>query len=102
MSRTIKEIALKHDIDYTIDKIQMIFSKYKYQNKIVKGENVWIRGDGIFAVMECFGYSFTDSHIIIQAWIRDAITGESSLEGFKAMVSKKKMKSILEEIERTI
>lgn len=39
---------------------------------------------------------------IIQAWIRDAVTGESDLEGFKAIAVKRKAKAILNEIENSL
>lgn len=102
MARTIIEIALKHEVDFTQDVIKKIFSKYKYQNKIVKGEDVWTKGDGVITVMQCFGYSFTENSLILQGWTRDALLGESALEGFMGMAVKKKMKSIMKEIEQSI
>lgn len=102
MSRTIIEIGLKHNIDDTLETMKSIFSKYGYQNKIVKGENVWTKGDGVLAVMGCFGYSFTENSVILQGWTRDAILGESALEGFMGIAVKKKMKSIMNEIAQSI
>ncbi len=102
MARTIIEIALKCDIDSTLDVIEKILLKYKYQNKIVKGENVWTKGDGVITVMQCFSYTFTENGLILQGWTRDALLGESALEGFMGMAIKKKMKSIMKEIEHSI
>lgn len=102
MVRTTIEIKLKHNVDYTLDIMEKIFSKHKYQNKIVRGEDVWTKGDGVIMVMECFGYTFTENSLILQGWTRDAILGESGLEGFMGMAVKKKMKNIMSEIEKSI
>lgn len=102
MARTIIEIPLKCEIDTTVDVMEKILLKHKYQNKIVKDENVWTKGDGVITVMQCFSYTFTEKSVILQGWTRDALLGESSLEGFMGMAIKKKMKSIMKEIECSI
>lgn len=102
MARTTIEVKLKYDIDYTLDILKNIFSKYKYENKIVKGEDVWTKGDGVLMVMECFSYVFGEGSLILQGWTRDALLGESALEGFMGMAVKKKMKNIMREIEQSI
>lgn len=102
MARTIVEITLKHDIDHTLNVIKEILLKNKYENKIVKGEDVWVKGDGVLLLMQCFGYTFTENSIVLQGWTRDAILGESNLDGFMGMAIKKGMKKIIKEIEHSI
>ena len=88
-----------------LHKTQALYlTKYiiSYQNKIVKDENIWTKGDGIIAVMQCFSYTSTENSVILQGWTRDTLLGESALEGFMGMAIKKKMKSIMKEIEYSI
>lgn len=74
----------------------------KYENKMIKGENVWAKGDGVIMLRQCFAISFSENSVLLQAWVSDAIAGESDLTGFMGKVPKKKMKGILSEIESRI
>ncbi len=102
MARVIKKIKLTRSVDETVRIVENILTRHKYKNKLFKGENIWSKGDGVIIVMSCFAFSFSEDEIIIQAWIRDAVTGESDLEGFKAIAVKRKAKAILNEIENSL
>ena len=103
MARTILEIPTQNkNLDQVGYIITSILMRYGYQNKIVKGENMWIKGDGIIMKMGCFSYFFTENTVVIQSWMKDALTGESDLTGFVAAVPKKKMMRILDEIRGNI
>lgn len=103
MSRTISEVALNNkSVEEVIEIIEKVLIENKYSNKIVKGENIWIKGDGVISIMLCFAYNFTESYVIIQGWANDMILGESELKGFFGGLPKKKAKSMMEQIERKI
>lgn len=103
MSRTTMEIPMKtNNIDGVLSIISNIVTPEKFAEKIVDGETVWMKGDGVLMQMQCFSATFTGHSVVIQAWMKDAIAGESNLEGFVAMFPKKKMKKLLLQIQDTV
>ena len=99
MSRTTVEVSLKtNNIDEVLRIIASKMEPAGYKQKIVDGETVWAKGDGVMIKMHCVGAVFTGKSVLIQGWMKDAITGESNLEGFVAMIPKKKMKGLIDEI----
>lgn len=99
MSRTTIEIPMKtNNVDEILRIIAMKMGTAGYQQKIVDGETVWVKGDGVIMKMQCVGAVFTENSVVIQGWMKDAITGESNLEGFVAMLPKKKLKRLIDEI----
>ncbi len=103
MARTTLEIPLcGKDIDTILHIINSLMISNKYSKKILKGEEVWVKGDGLIQVRQCFSATFTADAMILQGWIGDAITGESDLDGFRAMFPKRKMKALMEEIKAKI
>lgn len=100
MARVTRKIKLTNGVDSAVQAFETVLKRNGYENKLVKGEDVWaIDGGGIIG---CFAYSFTDDHIVVQSWIRDMFLGEMNLEGFYAGLMKKQMKKILEELESEI
>lgn len=89
-------------IDDVLAIVTRVLESEGYQEKIVDGDCVWSKGDGVMMKMQCFSTAFTEKGILLQAWLKDAITGESSLEGFVAIIPKKKMKAIIEKIRNKI
>lgn len=63
-----------------------------YKEKIVKGEQVWSKGDRVIVLIQNFGLFFSENEILLQGWTGDAILGESSLDGFMGWALKEKMK----------
>lgn len=103
MSRTTIEIPMKtNNVDEVLHIVAMKMESAGYQQKIVDGETVWSKGDGVMMKMQCVGAVFTGKSVVIQGWMKDAITGESDLEGFVAMLPKKKLKKLIDEICNTI
>src|SRR5574344_84796 len=103
MSRTTVEIQMRTD---NINAVYNIIANKLYLNGykegVIKGENVWSKGDGVVIKMQCFNINFIPGKVILQAWMKDALTGESSLKGFVAIVLKKNMKKLIESIENEI
>lgn len=103
MSRTTIEVPMKtNNVDGVLQIIAMKMESVGYKQKIVDGETVWSKGDGVMMKMQCVGAVFTGKSVVIQGWMKDAVTGESNLEGFVAMLPKKKMKKLIDEIVNTI
>jgi len=103
VSRTIVEVPMKtNNVDEILHIISMKMEPAGYTKKIVDGEDVWTKGDGVMLKMQCVGAVFTGKSVLIQGWMKDAITGESNLEGFVAMLPKRKLKNLIDEIRTTI
>lgn len=103
MSRTIVEVSMKtSNIDEVLHIIKSKLEPKGYKQKIVDGEDVWTKGDGVITIMQCVGVVFTGKSVLIQGWMKDAITGESNLEGFVGMLPKKKLKSLINEIRTEV
>lgn len=103
MSRTVYEIPMyTNNVDAVLQILENFMSGAGYSNKFVDGENVWCKGDGVIMKMQCFSVVFTGSSVLLNAWLKDAITGESDLEGFAGILPKRKMKQMMENIRQTI
>ena len=52
--------------------------------------------------MQFISAAFTDHSVLLSGWTRDIVTGESDLEGFAAIIPKRKMKKMISDIQQTI
>ena len=103
MNRTIIEIPMKtNGIDNVLSIIDTTLSSHNFTQKIVDNETIWAKGNGVTVLMQCVAATFTGTSVLLQGWMKDAITGESDLEGFVAMLPKKKLKKILASIQNII
>lgn len=86
----------------SIDEILQIFERTMqqegYSQKVVKDEQIYCKGDGVLVVMQCFNLIFQENAVVIEAWIGDAVLGESELKGIRATFIKKKMRALAEKI----
>lgn len=99
MSRTTVEVPMKtNNVDAVLHIIAAKLEPAGYQRKIVGGESVWAKGDSVIVKMQCVKAEFTGRSVLIQGWMKDAITGESNLDGFVAIFQKKKIKGLINEI----
>lgn len=103
MGRTTIEIPIKSNhVDEVLKIMAQTLEPLGYQQKIVDGETVWAKGDGVVIQMKCFGVSFADQLVILQSWMKDAVMGETALEGFMGAIPKKKMRGYLDQIRTKI
>lgn len=103
MSRTVIEVPMKtNNVNGVLQIVGTKLESAGFSKKIVDGENIWAKGDGVLMKMQCVGVVFTGSSVLIQAWMKDAVTGESDLNGFVAIFPKMKLKKIINEIHMTI
>ena len=98
MPRTIVSIPVRKS--FNIEQLRLsltqLFNSHGYVEKLVKNERCWSKGDSVMIKRQNFAMVLTGYEILLQAWLDDAVTGESDLEGFVAVIPKKKMKKILE------
>ena len=102
MARTTIKLKVNYDEAYVTNMVNSVLLREKYKFKTLRGENVWSKGDGIILKQSCFLYWFKDGDLFVQAWIYDGLTGESTVDGVIGLAVKKKMKSILAEIEKLV
>lgn len=103
MSRTIMEVPIKESsVDDVLHIIASILEPSGYKQKLLDGETIWAKGDGVMISMQCFGAVFTDHSVLLQGWMKDALLGESALEGWYGALVKKNMKKLLENIRLAI
>ncbi len=102
MPRTELRIKTKYDMNYVSNLADAILKAHKYSLKLLRGEQVWAKGDGVVLKQSCFSYRFENGELVVEGWLYDSITGESNLEGFVGIVLKKKMKSIMIEIKNAV
>ncbi|MBQ8497700.1 MAG: hypothetical protein IJ489_09645 [Clostridia bacterium] len=86
----------------SIDEILQIFEaamcENDYSKKLVKNEEIYCKGDGVLALMQCFSLVFRENAVVIEAWVNDAVLGESELKGFSGIFIKKKMRALAEKL----
>ena len=104
MARTTILVPIQKAVDAQtiLSTFSNVMSQYGYQEKLVKVEQCWTKGNGVFVLQQNFGIAIGPDKVVLQGWTGDALMGESSLDGFMGMAIKKKMKKILEEAQRVI
>lgn len=103
MSRTTVEVPLKtNNVDDVLRIITSKLEEKNYKQKIVDGETVWAKGDGVMMAMRCIGFVFTETSVIIQGWMKEMLFGEKNLDGFSGRVFKKGMKELIDEMRTEI
>lgn len=100
MARTTVRMKIHYDANYVANTINSILLANKYKFKTVRNETIWSKGDGVFLKQSCFAYWFQEGDLFVQAWVYDALVGESDVSGI--VVLKKKMRSMLDEIQRLV
>ena len=74
MSRTSVTIPLgRKSVDDVLNIFTQAMTANKYANKIINGEDVWSKGDGVLAFRQCFALSFSDQSVLLQGWVTDAM-----------------------------
>lgn len=104
MPRTSVRIVSNGQIDTqaVLNAWRGVIERAGYQEKLVKGEPCWSKGDGVMMQLRNFAIAFGEGEVLLQAWTGDALLGESDLTGIVGMLPKKKMKALLSEAETAI
>ena len=103
MSRTTFEIKKKtKSVDEVLQIIKTTLKSEGYNEKIVDGEIVWAKGDGVIIKMQCLSTVFTEKSVIIQGWTKDAILGEAALGKNKLTFPRKNLEALIDDIKKLI
>ena len=98
MSRTVFSIRTNADPNVVMQFLSIELPRIGYANKSTAYEPVWKRGDGIMIKAQCLSVSFLPGEVVLSAWLYDAITGESNLDGFVGKPLKNKLRRVMEEL----
>ena len=79
-------------------KVKAYLESKKFSYKVVDGESVFQKGDGIWVAPSFVKVTYAGGMIRLEAWI-NGMGAEMDLEGFVGYASKKPMKKIVQEVE---
>lgn len=103
MSRTTFEISMNtKSVDEVLQIIKNILKPEGYNEKIVDGEKVWVKGDGVLMKMQCLTTVFTETSVFIQGWTKDAILGEMALGKIKLNFPRKNLEALIDDIKSSL
>lgn len=103
MSRTTFELSMNtKSVDEVLQIIKKILKPEGYNEKIVDGEMVWVKGDGVLTKMQCLTTVFTETSVFIQGWTKDAILGEMALGKIKLNIPRKNLEALIDDIKSSL
>lgn len=103
MKRSVYEMPLRtNNTNEVLWIIENKMSAAGFAKKMINGEIVWSKGDGVIMQTQCIGIYFTNGSIMFQGWTIDFILGEADLDGYVGCVIKKKMKRLIQDIMNEI
>ncbi len=103
MSRSIFKIPMnRKSVEEVLCIIEEILQPAGYSEKIVDGESIWVKGDGVVIKMQCLTAVFTDDTVFIQGWTKDALLGEAALDKMRVQFPKKNLKALIDDIQYAI
>ena len=103
MPRTIKEIPMNEHTEEEVYRfVDQVMQANGFMPKLLPEGKIWGKGDGTWIKQQNFAIHFLGDKFVMEAWLKDDLTGESDLTGFVAKLPKKKMQELLDNIEREI
>ena len=102
MARTIIKLNFS-DFTRAENNIKQILYTNNFKQTIINSEVVWKKGGALIGG-QCLKIDFSENQITISAWITPFLGGEEeySLEGFSAIIPKKQLLSVIEQIKIAI
>ena len=102
MGRTIIKINFS-DFTNSENNINQILYANNFRQTIINSEVVWKKG-GTLMGGQCLKIDFSETQITISAWITPFLGGEEefNLDGFSALIPKKQLLSVIEQIKIAI
>ncbi len=102
MARTIFKIEFSNfkTAEHTC---KTILISNNFKRTLVKSEQIWKKG-GTFMGGQCIKIDYSENHIILSAWITPFFGGEEeySIEGLSAIIPKKQLLNVIEQIKLAI
>lgn len=102
MARTIIKLDFS-DFTKAENNIKQILHTNNFKQTIINSETVWKKG-GTLMGGQCLKIDFSEKRITISAWITPFLDGEEeySIEGFSAIIPKRQLLSVIEQIKISI
>ena len=102
MARTIIKLNFS-DFIRAENNIKQILYANHFKQTIINAEAVWKKGGALMGG-QCLKIDFSENQATISAWITPFLDGdeEYGLEGFSAIVPKKQLLSVIEQIKIAI
>lgn len=67
-----------------------------YSQASIKGQECWVKGDGIIAARRAFSIGQAQDGVIVEAWTTDAIMGDDNIDGgFMGVVQLREARALL-------
>ena len=106
MARTNIVTSYSCSYDDAQRKISTILSQKGFKPTTLKtGEKVWKKGNGILTAMQFVKVDFSQNEFVMSAWVQVGIGslggGEMDLTGVVAIIPKKQLMTVLEEIKKS-
>lgn len=102
MSRTTFELNFSN-FTKAENNIKQLLLVNGFKQTIVNSETIWKKG-GTLLGGQCLKFSFSENRVVLSAWITPFLNGdeEYNLDGFGAIIPKKQLLSVIEQIKIAI
>lgn len=104
--RTILVLNYSKDTAKTQFDAETVLKKNGYKQVDYKGEQVWKKGTGLMTAMEFIKIEYSPSYLTIYGWTQVGVgkagLSEMSLDGVVAMLPKKAVMKVIEQIRASI
>ena len=101
MARYIKEFPMVDFKANSYAKIHSYLTSQKFVQKIRDGENLFQKGDGIWAAPSFIKIVYCGNTARVEAWI-DVYGEDQGLDGFTGIAVKKPLKKVVEQVEQIL
>ncbi len=101
MARYVNVLPMVDHEEVSFQKIRKFLESKKYRYKVVDGETLFQKGDGVWVAPSFVKITYAGGFVRVEAWI-NAMGAEMDLEGFVGSASKKPLKKIVGEVERIL
>ena len=98
MSRTILTVRTNASRDSVLQFLSVELPRLGYTDRSTPTERIWGKNDGVMIKGQRISVHFQPGEVYLSAWLHDAITVESDLNGFVAKPLKTVLRQVLEQM----
>ncbi len=107
MARTQVQIPFQGSLDETRQLVENFLGAQGFQPYPKYGEGVWKKGTGMATAMQYMELVFTPGVLEVSAWVQAGVGSanlgkEMGLDGFVAIVPKRSLKKVIEELKKLL
>lgn len=99
MPRTIMRVKRVCNLGEAERRAAEILTKNGYHEVEQGGELIWTKGDVKLTGVRAVKLEYGQDDVKISGWIRGLVGGETSLEGFASIATKRPVKKVMEELQ---